>query len=90
MWIKDLEFRGIHRNHLLLYFEELGGKLVTDSFPYIVKAEKWTGEILSEEELTITSTFKVNSVKIRFMAEEENILQELIKKYRYKTTRIGG
>ena len=90
MWIRDLEFRGINRNHLLLYFEELGGKLKTNSFPYIIESEKWSGQIISEEELTITSTFKVNAVKIRFIAAEESILEELIKKYRYKTTRIGG
>jgi hypothetical protein len=90
MMNRDLEFRGIKRNHLGLYFEELGGEQKTDSFPYIYEAEKWSGHILSEEEISITSTFKVISVKIRFMAEEESILENLIKKYRYKTTRVGG
>jgi hypothetical protein len=88
--IRDLEFRGIKRNHLDLYFKELGGNLVTECFPYIYEAENWNGQILSEEVISITSTFKVNSVRIRFIADEESILEDLIKKYRFKTTRVGG
>lgn len=87
---KELEFRGINRTHLAMYLEELGGRLITDSFPYIYEADDWKGEILGEEEKTITSTFKVNAVYIRFNAEEEDKLNEIIKKYRYKTTRVGG
>jgi hypothetical protein len=90
MAVLDLEFRGIKLEHLGMYFEELGGKLITDCFPYIYKCEDWSGEILNEEELTITSTFKVNAVKIRFQAEDEITLQELVKNYRVKTRRIGG
>jgi hypothetical protein len=90
MLFRELEFRGINRKHLGMYFEELGGERITDSFPFVFKAEGWSGEILKEEEISITSAFKVNAVKIRFMAESEPALEELIKNYRYKTTRIGG
>ncbi|MEH7301775.1 hypothetical protein [Neobacillus drentensis] len=90
MEMKDLEFRGINRKHLGMYFEELGATLVTDTFPYTYKAEEWSGQILAEEEIAFTSVFKVNSVQIRFIANNENELEELIKNYRYKTTRIGG
>jgi hypothetical protein len=90
MIVRHLEFRGINRDHLGLYFEELGGRLVTESFPYIYEGTTWRGEILSEEELAFTSVFKVNSVKVLFAAETEIELESLIKNYRYKTTRVGG
>lgn len=90
MIIRDLEFRGINREHLGMYFEELGAKKITDSFPYVYQAEGWSGQILTEEEISFTSVFKVNAVQIRFSAKDVYTLDELIKKYRYKTTRIGG
>jgi hypothetical protein len=90
MEMKDLEFRGINREHLGMYFEELGARLETDTFPYIYTGEGWSGQILAEEEIAFTSVFKVNTVHIRFIANNENELEELIKNYRYKTTRIGG
>jgi hypothetical protein len=87
---QELEFRGINRRHLGMYFEELGGKQITDEFPYIYESKEWVGEIVREEELSITSTFKVNSVHIRFYASDDMTLKELIKNYRVKTRRIGG
>jgi hypothetical protein len=90
MIIRNLEFRGINLAQLGTYFEELGGRLETDSFPYIYEGGSWRGEILSEDELSFTSVFKVNAVFIRFIAENEEILEQLIKKYRFKTTRVGG
>jgi hypothetical protein len=90
MPICELEFRGINIKHLGMYFEELGGVLVTETFPYIYKANGWSGEILNEAEISFTAVFKVNTVQVRFIAEDEETLRELIKNYRYKTTRIGG
>lgn len=84
---KELEFRGIRREHLEEYFEELGAEKVTD---FTFKSENWSGQILSEEEITFTTVFKVNAVKIRFQASNTATLDNLIKNYRYKTTRIGG
>ena len=86
----DLEFRGIKIDHLGMYFQELGAIQVTDTFPFIYEAEGWSGQILSEEELAFTAIFKVNAVKVRFIAEDEDTLLKVIKNYRYKTTRIGG
>ncbi|MCM3663399.1 hypothetical protein M3204_03210 [Mesobacillus subterraneus] len=85
-----LEFRGINREHLGMYFEELGGRLVSDSFPFVYEADSWRAEILSEDELAFTKTFIVNAVHIRFAAESLEDLEQLIKNYRYKTTRVGG
>lgn len=90
MYKKDLEFRGITIKHLGMYFEELGAKQSTDKLPFVYNASNWSGQILSEEEISFTKTFKVNSVIIRFCADNEDALLELIKNYRYKTTRIGG
>jgi hypothetical protein len=85
-----LEFRGINRDHLGMYFEELGGMLVTDSFPFVYETDSWRAEILSEDELAFTKTFIVNAVHIRFAAGSMEELEQLIKNYRYKTTRVGG
>lgn len=73
-----------------MYFEELGGRLVTDSFPYVYEAETWKAEILSEDEIAFTKTFIIHAVSIRFAAENQEQLEKLIKNYRYKTTRVGG
>lgn len=90
MIISDLEFRGIRIEHLGMYFEELGAKPMTATFPYIYEAENWNGQILSEEEISFTSIFKINSVQVRFCATDDHTLNEVIKNYRFKTTRIGG
>jgi hypothetical protein len=89
---RELEFRGIPWRQLGLYFVELGGRQVKnlDSFPYIYVGDGWSGELLSENELVFTSVFKVNAVFIRFSAETKEILDTLIKSYRFKTTRVGG
>ncbi|MCL6573318.1 MAG: hypothetical protein K6T88_16815 [Bacillus sp. (in: Bacteria)] len=87
---RDLEFRGINREHLGMYFEELGAKQLTNTFPYLYEAEGWSGQILSEEKIAFTAVFIVNAVHVRFSAENDNLLKELLKNYRYKTTRIGG
>lgn len=87
---RELEFRGIKREHLGVYFDELGGVQKTNSFPFIYEGVAWSAHILSEEELAFTSVFKVNAIYIRFTAENEETLEALIKNYRYKTTRIGG
>ncbi|MFZ7945252.1 MULTISPECIES: hypothetical protein [Bacillaceae] len=90
MALIDLEFRGISKEHLGMYFIELGAIQVTDTFPYVFKADGWNGQILSEEEIEFTATFKVKAMKVRFQADRENVLEDVIKKYRFKTTRIGG
>lgn len=90
MLVKELEFRGIPLKHLGMYFQELGGEQVTDSFPFIYRAEDWCAHILNEEEIAFTAVFKVNAVHIHFMAKNEEILETVIKGYRMKTFRAGG
>jgi hypothetical protein len=86
----ELEFRGINLEYLGIYFEELGAKQITHSFPYIFKHHKWSAEILTEEIISLTRIIKVNQVHIRFNAESKVFLEELIQNYRKKTTRVGG
>lgn len=90
MAVKELEFRGIPLEHLGMYFQELDGEQITDSFPYIYEGDGWSAHILSEEEMTFTAVFKVNAVHIQFIADNEELLEEIIKRYRYKTFRAGG
>lgn len=86
----ELEFRGIPLDHLRMYLKELGANEMTNQLPYLFEGDHWTAEIKSHGELTFTSVFKVNSVIIHFTAENDAKLSELIRKYRFKTTRIGG
>lgn len=86
----ELEFRGIHLEHLLDYFKELGGFQKTTQFPILFQGTNWESSILYEEEIKITSSFFVNAVHILFKAETEEILETLLKDYRKKTTRVGG
>ncbi|KAA9027562.1 hypothetical protein [Niallia endozanthoxylica] len=90
MHIKELEFRGISLRHLGMYLEELGGEKSNHSFPVCYNGGNWKAEILSEEEIAFTAVFKVNAVHIRFQAENNEILEELIIKFRKKTFRAGG
>ncbi|WP_071393912.1 hypothetical protein [Bacillus tuaregi] len=87
---KELEFRGIPLQHLGMYLEELGGEKASDSFPILYHGQKWSAFILREEEMAFTAVFKVNAVHIRFTADNKEILDELIQKYRKKTFRAGG
>lgn len=90
---KVLEFRGIPIHHLGMYLEELGAEgsdQTLDSLPALYKACEWSAEIASEEIIAFTANFKVNAVKIRFLASGEQGLNEVIKRFRYKTTRVGG
>jgi hypothetical protein len=86
---ETLEFRGINSSHLKQYFIELGGYPSKENDNRFIGIG-WCGEILSEGEVMFTSVFKVNTVVIRFTAENKDDLQSLLKKYRYKTTRVGG
>ncbi|WP_318507545.1 hypothetical protein [Bacillus sp. T3] len=89
---RELEFRGINRQHLEMYFEELGGKrnVSAEAFLAAFTGEGWEAQIVSEDDLTFTAVFKVNAVIVRFVADDDASLEELIKHYRYKTTRVGG
>lgn len=86
----ELEFRGIPQHHLEMYLEELGAERVTNSFPIIFEGTDWSAHILKEKEISFTAVFKVNSVSIHFRANEEDALNEVIKKFRSKTFRAGG
>lgn len=87
---RELEFRGIPLKHLEMYLEELGAEKMTNTFPFIYQGDEWFAHILSEEELAFTKVFKVNAVFMQFFADHEEVLEEIIKKYRFKTTRTGG
>lgn len=87
---KVLEFRGIHIEHLMMYLEEMGGKRVSNSFPYKFQGDHWNACVLKEQEIAFTAAFKVNAVFIHFSAVNEKVLEDVLKKYRIKTFRAGG
>lgn len=87
---KHLEFRGIRLSHLIDYLMELEAVQTSHDFPLLFQGSNWSAEILKEEELTITSTFRVNAVHICFKAKTSAALENVIANYRKKTTRAGG
>lgn len=87
---KTLEFRGIRLSHLIDYLAELEAAQTSSDFPITFTGAGWQATVLKEEELTITSTFKVNAVHICFAAESQAGLDAVIASYRKKTTRAGG
>lgn len=87
---KELEFRGIPLKHIEMYLQELGGVRSSDSLPILYHGQKWSVTIVSEEEISFTSVFKVNAIKMIFKAETDEVLEDVIRKYRKKTFRAGG
>lgn len=87
---ETLEFRGMNRQQLGMYLEELGAVQSTDAFPFLYKSSDWSAEILKENIISLSSAFKVTSVLIQFAADDREILQQLLKKFRLKAFRIGG
>ncbi|RXT05676.1 hypothetical protein [Ammoniphilus sp. CFH 90114] len=85
-----LEFRGIPLKHLMAYLTEIGGEKVTSHLPYRYMGPYWTAEILKEQEVQITSTFRVGSVHICFKASSTEQLDQVIAAFRKKTMRAGG
>ncbi len=90
MAAKELEFRGIPLASHIMYFEQLGARMLTEHPPIFFEGSNWQAEIKSETTITFTAKFKVNAVLIRFSADNEETLDQLIKNYLYKTTRVGG
>lgn len=87
---KEQEYRGIPLSALGSYFEELGARKQTEAFPYTYQSNQWRAEILHEKMITFTSVIQVNSVLIRFTADNDEIMGQLLKCYSYKTLRAGG
>lgn len=87
---QTLEFRGIHLEHLMIYFIELGAVKQTFEFPFVFQGPDWQANILSENHVRFTPVFIVNAVFIRFGAPTEEILQDVITAFRRKTFRAGG
>lgn len=87
---KELEFRGIKLEHLDTYLIEIGGKKVSDTSPYVFYGDGWSARIISKNEILFTAAFKVETVTIRFSAQTEELLAEVIQQFRKKTFRAGG
>jgi hypothetical protein len=83
-----LEIRGISVNQLVTYLLELGG--AQQDSVYLVRGANWDAELIREEEKQITSRFRVNAVFIRFRADTEEQLNQLLASFRKKTMRVGG
>lgn len=87
---QTLEFRGIHLEHLMTYFIELGAVKQTSEFPFVFHGPGWKARILRENHIRFTPVFIVNAVFICFEAPTEETLQDVITAFRRKTFRAGG
>ncbi|HZG82903.1 MAG TPA: hypothetical protein VEZ13_19275 [Brevibacillus sp.] len=95
---QTLELRGIRISHLLTYLVECGGEIKgqaadepgREDLPLVVCGNQWEAELMREETVTITSRFHVNAVFIRFTSEREDVLTQLLQRFRIKVIRVGG
>ncbi|MFM1651817.1 hypothetical protein ACI7RC_06925 [Brevibacillus sp. B_LB10_24] len=87
---KNLEIRGIPLSQLTSYLRELGGEQHTDRFPVLISGDKWQAELLGQEEVAITSRFRVNAVFLVFKSPSEVVLDQVVARFRKKTMRVGG
>jgi hypothetical protein len=85
-----LELRGIPLSHLVTYLIECGGGPPDESMPVIIRGNRWQAEVLREETVPITSRFYVNAVFIRFRADDDQVLNRLLERFRIKVLRVGG
>jgi len=87
---QTLEFRGLRLEHLMAHLRELGAEQRTFEFPYRFEGDGWSAELLRERDIRFTPVFVVNAVTIRFEADAEETLADVLKAYRLKTFRGGG
>lgn len=84
---QKLEIRGIHRNDIFHYLVQLNGNYQEEQKLFI--NSQWQCEI-SEESYFIFLQSEIPIVFVTFSSENEETLDEIIRKFRLKTLRAGG
>lgn len=84
-----MEIRGVHRKYLVQYLIELNSVAEDGKLQSSFIGNGWTCTLSQEEYFTFLQS-QVPSVFVTFKAEDSEILDEIVHKFRFKTFRAGG
>lgn len=88
--MEELEFRGIHRKDIIIYFQEMGGTVSEDRDDVIsVHHDDWKAEIQPETSFIFMHS-EIPVVKLSVEGSTAEVHQDVLKKLRLKTFRAGG
>lgn len=88
--IEELEFRGIHRKDILIYFQEMGGIVSEERDDVtLIHHDDWKAEVQQETFFEFMHS-KIPVVKLTVEGVSEETHQLVLKKLRLKTFRAGG
>ncbi|PYZ94410.1 hypothetical protein CR194_02435 [Salipaludibacillus keqinensis] len=87
---EKLEIRGISRDELFKYVQELGGeRLSSNSDMILFQSDKWSCTLSSEETFYFMHS-DIPIVHVSFHSSNEDALRDILRKFRLKTFRAGG
>ncbi|MEB3101376.1 hypothetical protein [Ferviditalea candida] len=86
---KTLEIRGIYRKYLVHYLIELDGAKENSTPQLSFTGNGWTCTLSQEEYFTFLQS-QVPIVNVTLQAGNSEILDEIVRKFRFKTIRAGG
>ncbi|OLO27322.1 hypothetical protein BTR23_20585 [Alkalihalophilus pseudofirmus] len=89
MYKEKLEIRGIHRQNILEYLRQLGGKGKLELEEDVFTTEQWKC-IVSPEKFIRMFQSDIPIVFVTFYSEEEEALTVVLRRFRLKTFRAGG
>lgn len=93
MEVQKLQMRGINRRDIVRYLEEMGGTQlkgqVTETAGHTLVGHGWTCFVAQETYFTWFQS-QIPKVDVVFQAENADVMQTVLQKFRLKTLRAGG
>lgn len=87
---EKLEIRGITRKEIIIYLQQLGAvSKIRNSTELIVKCDDWSCHVSAEDSFHMFHSI-IPKVHLRFIANDKQILETVLKNFRKKTFRAGG
>lgn len=87
---EKLEIRGIARKEIMIYLQQLGtASEMINSTELIVKCDDWSCHVSAEDSFYMFHSI-IPKVYLRFIANDKQILETVLKNFRKKTFRAGG
>lgn len=84
---KKLEIRGINRQDIIKYLQQLGA--IVELSNSIYKSDYWSCQVSEEESFHMFQSI-IPKVYLKFIAEDKAILDDVLTNFHKKTFRAGG
>jgi len=84
---KKLEIRGINRQDIIKYLQQLGA--VVELSNSIYKSDDWSCQVSVEESFHMFQSI-IPKVHLKFYSEDKAILEDVLTNFHKKTFRAGG